>query len=510
MTATPRCLSRELGQALPDHFHAVSVSMPKWEHVEKYAVGNHDLHTALRTGYPRFVYHANNIALNAWWHKHHVNDPSKAVFVLPTWAVAERFQAFLSHSFPSDSITFESIGVGDAHALIMPTEALNCFRACWQHGGEITSSRLAERLLESLNESSHDVEISMDNTLSHTKLRERIASLYNIPSANVSLYPAGMAAIFNAYRLLKKLPNKGKTVMFGFPYLDTLKMLRRPEWNSEDIIFYPNGNENDLEELEGIENINAIFTELPSNPLLRSPDIARLAVIAHRRDAILIVDDTVGSYNVNVLKSIDGHAADIIATSLTKIFSGNATVIGGSLIVNPSSSKASELLAGLDGQSYLYEGDAQTLLDASADIHERRARVNFNAAIIADRLKAHPLVESIYYPKFVNTAMYKRYSIEEGDAFGPLLSFIVRGGYDIAKIVYDTFNFAKGPSLGTNFTLSIPYTILSHSSEFEYVESCGVRRDLIRISIGLEDVEEIWSHFSVALEKGAIALNSEP
>ncbi|OQS06771.1 cystathionine gamma-synthase [Thraustotheca clavata] len=505
--AGPTCLSADLGAPLPDHVHAVSVSMPKWEHVERYEQGCPDLHAALRSGYPRFVYHTYVKALNARYHEVFGLDTSKTLFVLPTLTVAERCRDFIECTFPKDCVEIKSLCVIDAHAIIVPVEAAACFKSFWQHSGELISSRLAHYILDVLQnrQVGEKIEFKMDLTPAHTALRERIGSLYTTSGSNVNLYPSGMASIFAAFRLVQKLKQStpGKTVLVGFPYLDTLKMMRRTEWSNGDVLFFPRGDKNDIDAIDALENIHAIFTEFPSNPLLQSTDLPRLAAIAHRHNTVLVVDDTVGSYNVNVLSETHGHAADLVASSLTKIFCGTGTVMGGSLIANPASPLFSTIQSLLENDSFLFEDDVVALLQASEDIHARLARINATAATIAYRLKHHSMVETIYYPKYINTSQYEHYNSKaaESDAHGPLLSLVVRGGQTAAKTFYDALTFAKGPSLGTNFTLSCPYTLLAHYDELDYVESCGVPRDLIRISIGLEDVEEVWSCLERALDK---------
>ncbi|KDO34960.1 hypothetical protein SPRG_01022 [Saprolegnia parasitica CBS 223.65] len=496
----PACLNAALGEPLPDDVHAVSVSMPKWSHVERYEQGCPELHASLRSGYPRFVYHGYVKDLNGWCTKY-VDNESQTARVLPTQAVAKRCEAFLHRSFPDAAIDIVPLHACDAHAIVLPTIAAACFKAFWQHSGEITSSRLAEHVLNAVSNGTPSPS-RMDGTPTHALLRDRIGSLYDVPSDHVNLYPSGMASIFAAFRLVQKLRGHlpGKTILVGFPYLDTLKMLRRSEWSTGDVLFFPRGDAADLDAIDAIDHMHAIFTEFPSNPLLHSTDLPRLAAIAHRHNTLLVVDDTVGSYNVNVLRETNGHAADLVATSLTKIFSGTGTVMGGSLVANPSSPLLDTLLGALAGDSFLFEDDAAALLHDSDDLAARLTRVNATAASVASRLESHPKVERIFYPKYVDTLAYEHFNLAAAatDAHGPLLSVVLHGGQAAAKAFYDALTFAKGPSLGTNFTLSCPYTLLAHYDELDYVESCGVPRDLIRISIGLEAVDEIWSILEAA------------
>lgn len=128
------------------------------------------------------------------------------------------------------------------------------------------------------------------------------------------------------YRVLSSL-------ICRFPYTDTLKILEK--WGP-GAHFFGHGLDSDIDTLESLlaEESNAdlakppilgLFTEFPSNPLLRSADIPRLRALADKYDFLLVVDDTIGNFvNVEVLPY-----ADIVVTSLSKIFSGDANAMGG-------------------------------------------------------------------------------------------------------------------------------------------------------------------------------------
>ena len=86
-----------------------------------------------------------------------------------------------------------------------------------------------------------------------------------------------------------------------------------------------------------------------------------------------------------------------------------------------------------------------------------------------------------------------------GAGQGCLLSFELVGGWAKAKSFYNSLEVCKGPSLGTNFTLACPYVLLAHYDELDWASKCGVPADLLRVSVGLEDPENLWSRFQKAL-----------
>lgn len=111
-----------------------------------------------------------------------------------------------------------------------------------------------------------------------------------------------------------------------FPYIDTLKILEK---FGPGCIFYGHGSAEDLDDLESRlsngEKLLALFCEFPGNPLLKSPDLTRIQNLAHQYDFAVVIDETVGNFlNVNVLPY-----ADVVVSSLTKVFSGDSNVMGG-------------------------------------------------------------------------------------------------------------------------------------------------------------------------------------
>jgi cystathionine gamma-synthase len=112
----------------------------------------------------------------------------------------------------------------------------------------------------------------------------------------------------------------------SFPYIDTLKIVQK---FGPGCVFYGFGSSEELDELEkrleGGERFLALFTEFPTNPLLRSPDLERIRTLADKYDFAVVIDETIGNFlNVNVLPY-----ADIVVSSLTKVFSGDSNVMGG-------------------------------------------------------------------------------------------------------------------------------------------------------------------------------------
>lgn len=320
---------------------------------------------------------------------------------------------------------------------------------------------------------------------------------------HVFLFPTGMSAIFNSHRMLLAHAQANeqeplKSVCFGFPYIDTLKILQK--WGP-GCQFYGYGNSAELDDLEQRlekgERFLALFTEFPSNPLLNSPDLPRIRKLADQYNFAVVVDETVGNFiNIDVLPH-----ADIVVSSLTKIFSGDCNVMGGSAILNPRGRMYESLRKVVDKEyedNYWAE-DAVFMERNSRDFVSRISRVNVNAETITSALQADPNVKAVYYPKVVSSKPNYDACRNPNGGYGGLLSVTFHRP-EQAVAFFDALEVQKGPSLGTNFTIACPYTVLAHYLEMNWTASWGVEPDLVRMSVGLEEPSEVSDIFKRALE----------
>ncbi|KAI8324077.1 PLP-dependent transferase [Martensiomyces pterosporus] len=320
---------------------------------------------------------------------------------------------------------------------------------------------------------------------------------------DVYLVQTGMSAVFHAHQAVLSL-RAGKSVCFGFPYTDTLKILQK---FGPGAYFLGQGEGSDYDELERIlerhsndnDPILAIFTECPSNPLLKTADLPRLRALADKHSAALVVDETIGSLvNVDVLSW-----ADVVVSSLTKVFSGDSNVMGGSIVLNPNRSLYHQLRAVMATkyEDIVWCEDAIFLERNSRDFMKRVASINHNALAVAELLRSSSKVARVNYPKYTTPENYSKIKRPTSEAgYGGLLSVEFAGGEEASKRFYDCLSCCKGPSLGTNFTLASPYTILAHFTELEWAAEYGVRADLVRVSVGLEPRDELLAMFQAALD----------
>ncbi|MEC9055728.1 MAG: PLP-dependent transferase, partial [Verrucomicrobiota bacterium] len=211
----------------------------------------------------------------------------------------------------------------------------------------------------------------------------------------------------------------------------------------------------------------------------------------------LLVDDTVCSHlNVDTLS-----LADAVSTSLTKWVSGVGDVLAGGVRLNRSSAFADELRCALDeevpGGSRIYPRDGETLIRNSADFRERVVECNRNGLEIAEFLHDRAEIAEVWYPALVDRLAYDALRRADG-GYGGLVSFTLKN-QDKTPEVYRAMRFSKGPSLGTDYSLLCPYTLLAHYSEIPWAGSCGVSAKLLRLSVGREPVGDLLARLDEAL-----------
>ncbi|MEM9283948.1 MAG: PLP-dependent transferase [Verrucomicrobiota bacterium] len=492
----PFCEPDDLGLAIPESEHAVSVCLPTWDHVIGYEEGDPEVLDAFECGYPRFVPNPFVAELFEAAQQEFAKR-GEAALVFPSLSAAWRCAEYVKRRVGS-ACRLESYGWQNLTAVMLKEEAFEAGWKYWQHSGEIVSSRMAESALTDAPLDERDETMGAESL---GILRVRIASFYEgVEAGDVFLFSSGMAAISAVHRILMEGREDQPSIQVEFPYLDSLKVQDQfSQAGAVDISVTESGGAKEIEAwfAEG-NHATAVYTELPSNPLLRTADLAGIAPTLRTAGVPLVVDDTVAT-SVNV----DGFRyADIITTSLTKIFSGAGDVAAGAVIVGPGSAFATDdlrtRLADQESASPLFERDAVVLEVNSRHYRERVEATNENAAGLVDWLRKQPRIESLWHPSTECREYYDAVKREEG-GYGSLFSMVLKGGEENARRFYDALSLSKGPSLGTDFSLACPYTLLAHYGELEWASERGALPDLLRIWVGLEEPEELQERIEKAL-----------
>jgi len=469
----PRCRVEDLGAPIPDSPHAVSVCLPTWADVIGYEEKEERVIDKMRTGYPRFFFHPLiqqvRAALEA--------KPGRDVLPFADEAAAKQCASM------AEGKAVETDGLWAAY---FPAENLTVARAYWQHAGRILSSRAAEDWLKSRRLADPDADLEL-------ALRNRLAAWSGAPAANISLHSSGMAAILTAFEAVTARRPGRRTVMFGFPYTDTLKILSK---FGSGVEFYPRGDAEDLARLRDLlaqEEVAGIFCEFPSNPLLHVPDLPALHAMAAARGVPVIVDDTIGTFfNVDVLPH-----CNFIATSLTKAISGEGDVMAGALTVNPRGLFANHLPSTAPGG--IYARDLEILEQNSLDFPERMKIANANALELARFLTAHPAIEHVWYPGLNPSPIYEHLRKPQG-GYGAVVSFLPHHAAAHTPRIFENLRVSHGISLGTKYSLVCPYVQLAHYHELAWAKECGIDPLLLRVAVGTESWEDLKARFASALQ----------
>ena len=432
------------------------------------------------------------------------------------------------------SIRVFDVGLQRIWAVLFPASKTPNMVMFWVNPGVGISDRLAEEALkhvDEIREVSDETKISPPASITspaHERLQQRIVDLLSRapidpsrkqPSPDdVYLFQTGMSAIYRLHGYLLKTYNL-PTVLFGFPFHATHHLY---DDFGPPMQFYGLADKNDTDNLEGwleSNTIQALFCEMPSNPLAVTPDLKRLRSLATKHDFILIVDDTVGSFcNIDV-----SSVADILLTSLTKSFSGYADVMGGSITLNPSLphyTKHKNIMT-KHYRNDLYPADAQLLLSNSQDYLARSTTLNRNTLAIATymhKLANDPnsCVTKVYHPSTLPSSrpLYEAFmrppsSSSSSSTSSTSHQFTAGHGclltLDFASVActaafYDALNVHKAPHLGAHVTLALPYVKGLFDKQLEWVARYDLRETMIRVAPGLEEERELLLDFGVAVE----------
>jgi cystathionine gamma-synthase len=280
--------------------------------------------------------------------------------------------------------------------------------------------------------------------------------------------------------------------------VDTFKVLSR--LRRYECTLYDNSDaeldrlESDLK--EDPARYTALYIEFPGNPLLGSPNLFRIHALSRQYGFAIVLDDTFAtSVNLDLLPY-----TDMICTSLTKMFSGACNVMGGSITLNPESPHYHVFSSNLSSNAVdsYFPSDILVMAANSTDFPSRVRKANESASILAAKLCTHPKVLQVYYPE--GSASQKHYDQHKraNAGYGFLLS-VKFVHPDSAIAFYDALAVAKGPSLGTNFTLACAYAWLAHAKELEWAAKYGVDEHLVRISVGIEETSELEAIVDSAL-----------
>jgi cystathionine gamma-lyase/homocysteine desulfhydrase len=245
------------------------------------------------------------------------------------------------------------------------------------------------------------------------------------------------------------------------------------------------------------ENTKALFIETPTNPLLKITDLKKMKEIADKHHLLLIVDNTFATPYWQ--KPLD-FGADIVLHSATKYIGGHSDVVSGLVVV-----KTEELVERLhfiqnSAGAVLGPQDSWLLMRGIKTLALRMEAIEENTKKLAQFLKNHPKVSKIYYPGLENHPGHKLAKNQAG-GFGGMISFDV-GSEEMANKLLKRVNyFILAESLGAVESLiSVPAKMTHASIPRDRRNELGITDGLIRVSVGIEDAEDLIDDLKQALE----------
>ena len=241
-----------------------------------------------------------------------------------------------------------------------------------------------------------------------------------------------------------------------------------------------------------------VWIETPTNPLLKIVDIAAIAAIAKKHGLLVAVDNTFAS---PILQRPLEHGADIVMHSATKYLNGHSDIVGGMLVVGDNPELA-EQLAFLQHSIGAVQGpfDSFLALRGLKTLHLRMRAHCDNALALAQFLDSHPAIEKVLYPGLASHPQHAL-AARQMDGSGGMLSICIKGGFEAAKRFCErTSLFTLAESLGGVESLVNHPAVMTHASIPPARRAqLGVTDNLVRLSVGIESVDDLRTDLDMAL-----------
>jgi cystathionine gamma-synthase len=461
----------------------------------------------LTSGYPRFVVHPFARQLAA-----HYTASSPGLTGRTLWLAssARMAAALLRHLDPvCDATIFARDGLHGVSHPMTATDAAQRAKIFLQNIGGFLSSREAEDHLVRLGllaapypeetfagDASAEIRRCLRRTLTGTG------------DDDLLLANCGMNAIYAAFRAVSEIQAaRGRTLwlQLGWLYLDTIAILKKFTASPADYVYV-----RDVFDRDGLERLFAahgariagVIAEVPTNPLIQTPDVAALAVLCRKHGAKLLLDPSISSaFALDLLPH-----ADVVISSLTKYTASEGDLTAGLAAVNPAGPDAAALRRGIAAEiEPLYVRDAARLAAQIGQTEPVLARIHASTPRVVEFLEKHPAVKDVYWALRADSRENYQRIARAPDATGGMITFTLREIGSLARF-YDRLRLPKGPSFGMKTTLICPFMYLAHydlvttPAGLAELAASKLDPDLLRLCVGTEPVEEIIAALAEALE----------
>ena len=340
-----------------------------------------------------------------------------------------------------------------------------------------------------------DYEYSRAANPTRTALEDALASIEN--GAKGLAFSSGLAATDCVLRSFKA---GDEIIAMDDLYGGTYRMFTRIYKDSG--IKFHFVDMNDLEKFQSLinENTKLVWVETPTNPLMKLADIAAIAQITKEKNILFAVDNTFATPYLQ--KPLD-LGADIVMHSATKYLGGHSDVIAGALVI-----KDAKLAEQLHFQQFatgatLGPQDSFLVLRGIKTLSLRVQRHCENGAKVTEYLNNHPKVKTVFYPGLESHPFHEIAKKQMKNGFGGMVSFTFDSGKkeDAIKFLENLKVFTLAESLGGVESLANHPALMTHASIPEDKrKEIGISDDLVRLSVGIEDIEDLIADLEQALK----------
>ena len=310
-------------------------------------------------------------------------------------------------------------------------------------------------------------------------------------------FASGLAA---SATLLDAMPAGSHVVALDDLYGGTYRLFERVRKTSANLsVTFTDMRERS--QLEGAINPNTrmIWVESPSNPLLKLVDLAMVADVARQRGVLAVADNTFATPYVQ--RPLE-FGFDAVLHSVTKYLNGHSDMVGG-VIATGTNDELAQRLSFLQNAvgAVLSPFDSFLALRGLKTLHLRMARHCENALAIAERLSRHPKIRRVHYP---GLAAHPQHALarRQMNGFGGMVTLVLKGGLDDARRFLERLRiFVCAESLGGVESLAEHPAIMTHASLPSAIRAqLGIDDSLVRLSVGVEDVEDLSADIEQALD----------
>jgi cystathionine beta-lyase/cystathionine gamma-synthase len=246
------------------------------------------------------------------------------------------------------------------------------------------------------------------------------------------------------------------------------------------------------------DNTRMIFTETPANPTLKLTDLQAVSELCRRAEVLHVTDNT---FLTPYFQRPFELGADVIVHSTTKFLDGHNATLGGAVVVNDAGLHEKIAFARISAGLVMSPMVAWLTLQGSKTLSERMDRQSANAMEIAMWLRGHPGVEYVNYPGLKEHPQHEL-AKTQASGFGAMVCFEVSGGVDAGKKLMDSVElWSLAENLGSVESLvTHPATMTHAAMPHDERVAAGITDGLVRLSVGLEDVEDLTADLDKALQ----------